>query len=229
MGVYTSGQDPFIAMAELEAYMLEFLVWKRDHLGEDMISDMIRAQDQDPGFFQTFPLEYYATSFVFPGHETTVARMDIGLLYLLADTSRRDWLKEDPEGRIDQVVEEVVRLTSAHQLGLMRYALEDVELGGVTIKEGDLVVISEASANRDPKLYENPEVFDPTRNSKGHLAFGHGAHICIGQNLARTELRIVFMALFRRFPDLQLAVDLDSLRLNDDRIGGGVSSVPVTW
>ena len=229
MGVYTSGQDPFIAMAELEAYMKEFLVWKRDHLGEDMISDMIRAQDQDPGFFQTFPLEYYATSFVFPGHETTVARMDIGLLYLLADTSRRDWLKEDPEGRIDQVVEEVVRLTSAHQLGLMRYALEDVELGGVTIKEGDLVVISEASANRDPKLYENPEVFDPTRNSKGHLAFGHGAHICIGQNLARTELRIVFLALLRRFPDLQLAVDLDSLRLNDDRIGGGVLSIPVTW
>jgi len=229
MGVYTSGQDPFIAMAELEAYMKEFLVWKRDHLGEDMISDMIRAQDQDPGFFQTFPLEYYATSFVFPGHETTVARMDIGLLYLLADTSRRDWLKEDPEGRIDQVVEEVVRLTSAHQLGLMRYALEDVELGGVTIKEGDLVVISEASANRDPKLYENPEVFDPTRNSKGHLAFGHGAHICIGQNLARTELRIVFLAVLRRFPDLQLAVDLDSLRLNDDRIGGGVSSIPVTW
>jgi cytochrome P450 len=229
MGVYTTGADPFMAMAELEAYMLEFLAWKRDNLGEDMISDMIRAQAEDPSFFQTFPIEHYAAGFVFPGHETTVARMDIGLLYLLADTSRREWLKEDPEGHIDQVVEEVVRLTSAHQLGLMRYALEDIQLGGVAIKDGDLVIISEASANRDPLLFEDPEVFDPTRNSKGHLAFGHGAHICIGQNLARTELRIVFPAVFRRFPELELAVDIADMRLNDDRIGGGVSSIPVTW
>jgi pentalenolactone synthase len=111
----------------------------------------------------------------------------------------------------------------------MRYALEDVELGGVTIKEGDLVIIAEGSANRDPSVFDEPEVFDPTRNAKGHLAFGHGAHICVGQNLARTELRIVFPAVFRRFPDLHLAVELSEMRLNDDRIGGGVSSVPVTW
>jgi cytochrome P450 len=229
MGVYTTGTDPFVAMAELEAYMKEFLDWKKDNLGEDMISDMIRAQEEDPGFFSTFPIEHYASGFVFPGHETTVARMDIGLLYLIADTSRRDWLQEDPEGRIDQVVEEVVRLTSAHQFGLMRYALEDIELGGVTIKDGDLVIISEASANRDEKLFEHSEVFDPTRNSKGHLAFGHGAHICIGQNLARTELRIVFPAVFRRFPELHLAGDVAGMRLNNDRIGGGLSSLPVTW
>jgi cytochrome P450 len=127
------------------------------------------------------------------------------------------------------VVEEVVRLTSAHQFGLMRYALEDIELGGVTIKDGDLVIISEASANRDEKLFEHSEVFDPTRNSKGHLAFGHGAHICIGQNLARTELRIVFPAVFRRFPELHLAGDVADMRLNNDRIGGGLSSLPVTW
>jgi len=166
---------------------------------------------------------------VFPGHETTVARMDFGLLYLLVDPSRRDWLMEDPEARIDQTVEEITRLTSAHNLGLMRYAVEDVELGGVTIRTGDLVIISEGAANRDPAVFEDPEAFDPTRGAKGHLAFGHGMHVCIGQSLARAELRIVFPSLFRRFPDLRLAVDPDELRIRSDRTGGGIDHVPVTW
>ena len=166
---------------------------------------------------------------MFPGHETTVARMDFGLMYLLVDPSRRDWLMDDPEGRIEQTVEEVIRLTSAHNLGLMRYAVEEVELGGVTILKGDLVIISEGAANRDPAVYENSEEFDPTRNAKGHLAFGHGMHICIGQSLARAELRTVFPSLFRRFPGLKLAVDPSELRIRSDRTGGGVDHVYVTW
>jgi cytochrome P450 len=136
---------------------------------------------------------------------------------------------EDPDGRIDETVEEIVRLTSAHNLGLMRYALEDVELGGVTIRKGDLVIISEGAANRDPAVFENPEVFDAARNAKGHLAFGHGMHVCIGQSLARAELRIVFPSLFRRFPDVRLAVDPSELRIRSDRTGGGVDHVYVTW
>lgn len=229
MGAYGTGTDPFAAMTELETYMKSLLANKRRHLGEDLISDMLRAEQDDPAFFSIFPIEHYAAGFVFPGHETTVARMDFGLLYLLAETSRRDWLMHDPEGRIDQTVEEIVRLTSAYNLGLMRYALEDIELGGVNIKDGDLVIISESAANRDPAVFENPEVFDPTRNSKGHLAFGHGAHICIGQNLARTELRIVFPAVFRRFPGVRLAVDVGNLQISAGRTGGGVGSVPVAW
>ena len=202
---------------------------KRDNLGPDLISDMIRAQDEDPEFFSTFPIEHYAGSLVFPGHETTVARMDFGVLYLLTDTSRRDWLMEDVEGRVEQTVEEIVRMTSAHNLGLMRYALEDIELGGVTIRTGDLVIISEAAANRDPAVFENPEEFDPTRDAKGHVAFGHGVHVCLGQSLARTELRAVFPSLFRRFPDLRLAMDVNELRIRSDRTGGGIDSLLVTW
>ena len=229
MGAYGSGMDPFAAMAELDAHMRGVIEAKRQNLGPDLISDMIRGQDDDPDFFSTFPIEHYAGSLVFPGHETTVARMDIGLLYLLTDKRRLDWLMEDPEGRVEQAVEEVVRMTSAHNLGLMRYALEDIEIGGVTIRTGDLVIISEAAANRDPSVFENPEQFDPKRNAKGHVAFGHGAHICIGQSLARTELRIVFPSLFRRFPDLRLAIDVNELRIRSDRTGGGVDSILVTW
>jgi cytochrome P450 len=229
MGEYGPDADPVSAMAELYGYLRALVDPKRDDPGPDVLSDMIKAQDEDPTFFSAFPIEHYAGTLVFAGHETTVARMDFGLLYLLTNPTRRDWLMEDPEGRIDATIEEILRLTSAHNLGLMRYALEDVELGGVTIRRGDLVVISESSANRDPAVFERPEVFDPTRSAKGHLAFGYGAHMCIGQSLARTELRIVFKALFRRFPDIRLAVDVSSLRISGDRVGGGVSHVPVTW
>jgi cytochrome P450 len=229
MGAYGGGMDPFAAMAELQEHMRGVIEAKRGNLGDDVISDMIRADDADPDFFSTLPIEHYAGSLVFPGHETTVARMDFGLMFLLVDPSRRDWLMEDPDGRIDETVEEIVRLTSAHNLGLMRYALEDVELGGVTIRKGDLVIISEGAANRDPAVFENPEVFDAARNAKGHLAFGHGMHVCIGQSLARAELRIVFPSLFRRFPDVRLAVDPSELRIRSDRTGGGVDHVYVTW
>jgi len=229
MGAYGSGTDTFEAVGELEEHMRGLIAAKRDNLGPDLISDMIRAQDEDPEFFSTFPIEHYAGSLVFPGHETTVARMDFGVLYLLTDTSRRDWLMEDVEGRVEQTVEEIVRMTSAHNLGLMRYALEDIELGGVTIRTGDLVIISEAAANRDPAVFENPEEFDPTRDAKGHVAFGHGVHVCLGQSLARTELRAVFPSLFRRFPDLRLAMDVNELRIRSDRTGGGIDSLLVTW
>jgi cytochrome P450 len=229
MGAYSSGMDPFIAMGELQEYMGQLVALKRKNLGEDVISDMIRAQQEDPDFFSTRPLEYYAAGLVFPGHETTVARMDFGLLYLLSELRHRDWLMEDPAGRIEQTVEEILRMTSAQNLGLMRYALEDIEIGGVTIGAGDLVIISDSAANRDPSVFPDPETFDPTRDAKPHLAFGHGAHFCIGQNLARTELRIVFPSLFTRFPGIRLALDVDSLQVSNDRTGGGVDHIPVTW
>jgi cytochrome P450 len=229
MGAYSSGADPFLAMGEIQEYMGRLVEVKRRNPGPDVISDMIAAQEADPSFFSTNPMEFYAGGLVFPGHETTVARMDFGLLYLLTELRRRDWLMQDPEGRIDQTVEEILRTTSAHNLGLMRYALEDIEIGGVTIGAGDLVIIAEGAANRDPAKFERPNEFDPNRSTKGHLAFGHGAHICIGQSLARTELRIVFPSLFRRFPGIELAVDVRELRVRNDRTGGGVDHIPVAW
>ena len=136
---------------------------------------------------------------------------------------------EDPDARIDATVEEILRMTSAHNTGLLRWALEDVELGGVVIKRGELVIISESAANRDPKVFPEPERFDATRDRAPNLAFGHGPHVCLGQSLARTELRIAFPSLFRRFPDIRLACDPGQLHIRGDRTGGGVDSVPVTW
>jgi cytochrome P450 len=230
MGHTHDGAVAFGAASELSTYMGSLIEKKRKNLGEDILSDLIRANDADPTFFASRPLESFAAGIVFPGHETTVVRMDFGVMYLLQDTSRRDWLMADPEGRIDSVVEEVLRLTSAHNFGLMRYANEDIDIGGVTIGRGDLVIISDAAANRDPAIFADPESFDPTRpNTRSHLAFGHGSHNCLGMSLARMELKAVFLSLFRRFPAVRIAVDPNSLEMDNHSVGGGVHDVPLIW
>jgi cytochrome P450 len=228
MGTIGDGADAMAAMAELNEYGTRLLADKRENRGEDVFSDLLSAQETD-NLFSDADLTRYAMGMVFPGHETTVARMDFGVLFLLSDTSRRDWLMADVDGRLDKTIEEILRMTSAHNLGLMRYAVEDVEIGGVTVGRGDLVIISEAAANRDPAVFDNPDEFSPERTPNSHIAFGHGPHYCIGQNLARTELRIVLRSLLSRFPQAHLAVDVSELEILSDRTGGGVGNVPVTW
>jgi cytochrome P450 len=229
MGDVHGGADAKAANAELREYMRGLIEVKRTSLGHDVISDMIAAEQADPSFFEDRPIEYYAAGLVFPGHETTVARLDFGVMYLLAEPGRKEWLMADPEARIDSTVEEVLRMTSAHNLGLLRWALEDVEMGGVMVKRGDLVIISESAANRDPAVFPKPEEFDGSRDGAPHLAFGHGPHVCLGQSLARTELRIALPSMLRRFPDVRLAGDISNFQIRGDRTGGGVDNVPVTW
>jgi cytochrome P450 len=229
MGDLHGGESAKAASGELRDYMRDLIATKRQNPGHDVISDMIAAEEEDPTFFEDRPIEYYAAGLVFPGHETTVARLDFGVLYLLAEPAHRDWLMADPEARIDRTVEEILRMTSAHNLGLLRWALEDVELGGVNVKRGELIIISESAANRDPNVFPDPEQFDAGRVAVPHLAFGHGPHVCLGQSLARTELRIAIPSLFRRFPAIRLAADLQELQIRGDRTGGGVDTVAVTW
>jgi cytochrome P450 len=229
MGATNNGADAIAAAAELTEYMRNLVGAKQDDLGQDVISDFIRAQKDDPELFGTRSLESFAAGLVFPGHETTVVRIDFGVLYLLNNPAWRDWLLADPEGRIDQVIDEVLRMTSAHNFGLMRYANEDIDFGGLKIRKGDLVIISDAAANRDPKVYDRPEIFDPSRDGTRHLSFGHGSHKCLGMSLARLELRSVFLSLFKRFPDIRLAIDPDELQIDNSRLGGGVENVPLLW
>ncbi|MDT7697718.1 MAG: hypothetical protein QOJ30_43, partial [Pseudonocardiales bacterium] len=114
-------------------------------------------------------------------------------------------------------------------LGLLRYAHDDVEMAGVTIRRGDALILSINSANRDASVFADAETFDPDRVERGHVGFGHGAHFCIGASLARTELRAVFATLARRLPELRLAAGLDELDVRTDHITGGVRSLPVAW
>ncbi|MGV9308552.1 cytochrome P450, partial [Nonomuraea sp. NPDC003727] len=128
-----------------------------------------------------------------------------------------------------QAVEELLRYLTVVK-GLMRVALEDVELGGQTIKAGSMVILSYNTANRDPERFSDPHVLDLRRQDGGHLAFGHGIHQCLGQQLARVEMRVAFPALVNRFPALRLAVPADEVALRPETADVyGVKSLPVTW
>jgi pentalenolactone synthase len=229
MGSTVDGAHAMAAITELGEYAARLLAAKRHVRGEDVVSYLLAAQQADPNLLSDSDLKHYGMGLVSPGHQTTMARMDFGVLYLLSEPSRRDWLMADVDARLDKTIEEILRMTSPHHMGLTRYALEDVEIGGVAVGRGDLVIISEAAANRDPSVFDDPDVFNPDRTPNSHIAFGHGPHSCIGQNLARMELRIVFRSLFQRFPGIRLAVDVNELEILKNRFGGGVGDVPVTW
>jgi pentalenolactone synthase len=222
----TDVYDPVAANAaknELGTYIGELLEHKRRHPADDVFSDLATlnatgGQMADLG-----------AALLFAGHETTVNRIDLGVLHLLADRPQWDALARDPS-RAPAVVEEILRLAAPSDHGLVRYAREDMEFGGVTIRRGDAVVVSTTAANRDERVYADPDVFDPGREELDpHLAFGHARYHCIGANLARVELRAVFATLPRRFPALEAAIPVSGLRRRTTRMTGGFAEVPVTW
>lgn len=228
MGRMDIGSGADAALDEFAAYMGRLAAAKRRDPGQDVVSDMVRAQADDPAFTDD-DLARLAAGLLFAGHETTSNRIDLGVLLLLSDLARRDALVADPDGQVHGVVEEILRLSAPGGLGVLRYAHDDVELGGVTVARGDAVVLALAAANRDPAVFPHAGEFDPGRKPNSHVSFAYGGWFCIGASLARTELRVVFGSLFRRFPGLRLAVPVDELEIRANRVTGGVDRVPVLW
>ncbi|MEU0878727.1 cytochrome P450 [Lentzea sp. NPDC005914] len=227
MANVTIGEEAHTAREEFFRYMVGLVETKRSDLGEDVISDLVRAQSEDPSFDYEQMIRL-CVGLLFAGHETTVNRIGLGTLFLLTERSRWEALVADPDGRVDAVIEEIMRLGAPGDLGLLRYAHEDVEIAGVTINRGDALVLSINAANRDVDVYSDAESFNPDRPERTHLGFGHGAHFCIGASLARTELRVVFAALAKRLPGLRLAKDIDQLEVRAT-LTGGVAELPVSW
>ena len=112
---------------------------------------------------------------------------------------------------------------------LFRYASEDLELGGEKISKGSTVLISMLAANRDPSRFPEGDDLDVERNARTHVSFGHDVHQCLGQQLARIEMRAGFAGLLRRFPTLALAVPPEEVPLRTGMSIYGVHELPVTW
>ncbi|MEV5850043.1 cytochrome P450 [Streptomyces sp. NPDC051985] len=227
MADYAIGDEAERAREEFNDYMVTLAEAKRARPGEDVISDLVRAQSADADFDYSEMIRL-CVGLLFAGHETTVNRIGLGTLFLLTRPEQWRALTADPAGRVNATVEEIMRLGAPGDLGLLRYAHTDVDVAGVTIRSGDAVILSINSANRDTSVYTDAETFDPDRPERNHLGFGHGPHFCIGASLARTELRIVFAALAERLPGLRLAKDVDDLQVRTT-LTGGVSELPVTW
>ncbi|WP_432003544.1 cytochrome P450 [Streptomyces sioyaensis] len=160
--------------------------------------------------------------------DTTPNMFALGTFALLEHPEQLAKVRARPE-LMENTVEELLRYLTISHFGASRVALEDVEIGGRTIKAGQTVVLSLPSANRDPRYFENADEFDIDRPSRRHLAFGFGIHQCLGQHLARASLRIGFQKLFDRFPDLRLTVPADQVPLRETAMHYGVYELPVTW
>ncbi len=228
VATFDGGADAQAALAEFTAYMSELAAAKRVDPQPDVISDLVAAQAEHPAFTDD-NLAMLAAGLLFAGHETTATRISLGTLFLLSDVDRRDRFVADPAGQVESTVEEILRMSATSGTGLLRYAHDDVEIAGVRIARGDAVLVSVDSANRDATAFPDPGRFDPSRKPNVHVAFGHGAHVCVGANLARIELRTVFPLLFGRFPGLRLAVDVDDIDVRSNRLAGGVDRMPVHW
>ena len=227
----TSAPEPpaeaIAASANIVQYLTGLLARKRAAPGEDLVTDLVRAADQDGALSEQ---EMLSTIFqlVVAGHDTTTSLIGNGTVALLLHPEQRDALVADP-ALVPHAIEEILRWDAPVPHATFRYTTQDVTLGGTVIPAFTQVIISLAAANRDPARYGNPGTLDITRTDTSHLAFGHGIHHCLGARLARLEGLIAFSTLHGRFPTMRLAVPRSALRWGhgDGLVLRGLSELPV--
>jgi cytochrome P450 len=218
----TSDEDLIAAYTATQRYLAELVAGKRAHPTDDVLSDLTSSDLTDE------ELRGISLTLLAAGLDTTANMLALGTFALLRNPAQLAALRADP-ALADRAVEELLRYLSVAKT-FMRTALEDVELGGRTIESGTTVILSINTANRDPERFDDPDVLDLHRQDSGHLAFGHGIHQCLGQQLARVEMRVAFPALVNRFPTLRLAVPAEEVDLRPETADiYGVKSLPVTW
>src|ERR687898_890209 len=192
-------------LREFIDYLQDLFERKRRAPTDDMISRLVHAEEDGDILDEDEVLSTVFLMFL-AGHVTTVNLVGNGVVALLTHPDQLAKFKADPE-LAKGVVEETLRYWGPVDFIGRRIAKEDVEVDGTVIPTGEQTAASLASANRDPERFANPDVFDITRaDANRHLAFGKGIHVCLGAPLARVEGQVAFDTLFRRFPELRLAV-----------------------
>jgi cytochrome P450 len=152
------------------------------------------------------------------------------VLALLENPEQAGLLRDSDDPKfIANAAEELMRYLSIIQNGQRRVAIEDIEIGGETIRSGEGIIIDLAPANWDAASYPDPDKLDLARDASQQLGFGYGRHQCVGQQLARAELQIVFHTLVKRIPTLRLAIPFDEVPFKHDRLAYGVYELPVAW
>lgn len=218
----TSDEDLIAAYTGTQNYLAELVAAKRANPTDDVLSDLTDSDLTDE------ELRGMALLLLAAGLDTTTNMLALGTFALLRNPEQLAALRADP-ALTDRAVEELLRYLSVAKT-FMRTALEDVEVGGRTIEAGSRVILSYNTANRDPERFADPHMLDLRRQEGGHLAFGHGIHQCLGQQLARVEMKVAFPALFNRLPTLRLAVPPEEIALRPETADVyGVKSLPVTW
>ncbi|MEV7404833.1 cytochrome P450 [Streptomyces sp. NPDC091267] len=215
---------PFGAMSASMDYFREVVRAQRRKPGEGLLGMIVREHGDS---VDDEELAGLADGVLTGGFETTASTIALGSLVLLRHEDVRTRLRTE-DAMTTPFVEEALRYLSAVQMAFPRFARQDIEIAGVVIPRGDMVLCSLSGANRDPSYVVDDGRFDLHRRPRaGHLAFGHGIHRCIGAELARMELRSAYPALARRFPGMRLAVPPQDLAFRKLSIVYGIESLPV--
>ncbi|MFF2188921.1 cytochrome P450 [Streptomyces sp. NPDC058155] len=215
------------AVATLDGYLDELVTRKESEPGDDLLSRFIE-KNRTTEACDHLDIVTMARLMLVGGHETTANMIALGVLALLEHPDQLAAVRHEP-GLMPKAVEELLRFFSISDSGTARVAVEDIDLDGTVIRAGEGIMALNNAANHDESVFPDPDTLDVRREARGHLAFGFGIHQCIGQNLARVELEVVYETLFRRIPGLRMAAPVDTLPFKDDAMVYGVYELPVTW
>ena len=216
-----------VGLRDLLGYLTELVAKRRDDPADGLVDALIAARDADDRLNETELLSMCSLLLV-GGFETTVNLIGNGTLALLRHPGQLALLRRQLH-LVDSALEEMLRYDGSFETATWRFPLEPIEVAGTRIEKGHPVLLSLASANRDPAKFTEPDDFDVARSDNGHVAFGRGMHFCLGAPLARLEGRIAFDGLLRRLPGLTLAVPPEQLRWQRSLTIRGLESLPVTF
>ncbi|URN11057.1 cytochrome P450 [Streptomyces radiopugnans] len=206
--------EKLAANEELMKYFATLVTEKQDNPTDDMLGNFIsRASRTDE--FDHHGLTLMTKMLLLAGYEFIVNRIALGIQALLDHPEQLAALRADTPGLMPKTVDEVLRYFSLVDEIIARVALADVEIDGVTIKEGEGILVLKGLGDRDPAKYSDPDTFDIHRDARDHLAFGYGVHQCLGQHVARLMLELCLTSLIHRFPELHLVESDEPIELVD--------------
>ncbi|MBB2911394.1 cytochrome P450 [Streptosporangium becharense] len=218
-------QEQLAAQAEMHGYIMELAARNRTAPGDNVLGRVVREHGDE---LSDQELGGIGATLLVGGHETSTHMLALGTLLLLQHPEQAALVRDDPEVA-GSAVEELMRYLSVASASLPRRAVVDTVVGGQAVKAGEVLVCALQSANRDEALTPDPDRFDVTRRPTPQVGFGFGPHQCLGQQLARLEMRIAFPALLRRFPGLRSAVPLEEIPFRRNLPVHGVERLPLAW
>jgi cytochrome P450 len=229
LGGSASHEERRTAIVELNRYIEKLITIKEATPGDDLLSRVIADYRESGEEYTKRELFNMFRLLMNGGHETTASMLSLGTGYLLSESDQLAELLADQEVMIGPAVEELLRMASISDNAVPRVALADIELGGKVIRRGDGILCLILAGNRDPEVFSEPDKVILRRGSRKQLGFGHGAHFCIGADLARLEMRLVWTTLFQRIPTLRLETPFAEIPRKEGAIVYGLQELPVSW